>query len=227
MTRIGTWMAGACLLALAGCGGSDGGAGNEGAAGGAESTAVSGGTGNQAASGGAESMAGSDGASASGDASGGAGGGVRLQPGEWEMGFEMIDIQAPGMPAGAADMMKKRKTTVKSCISEADANKPGPDIFQPEKGSNCKAEGYSAKDGRIAGTMTCPGTGGTGGVTLVMDGEYGPTRFDVTTRTEMKGEGTAITTKTRSTGRRLGDCPAGVEDPDVLEDNLGKKRKAG
>ena len=225
MTRIGTWMAGACLLALAGCGGSDGGAGNQAAAGGAESPAASGGTGNQAASGGAEGTAVSD--RASDGASGGAGGGVRLQPGEWEMGFEMIDIEAPGMPAGAANMMKKGRTIVKSCISEADANKPGPDIFRPEKGSNCKAEGYSVKDGRIAGTMTCPGTGGTGGVTLVMDGEYGPTRFDVTTRTEMKGEGMAVTTKTRSTGRRLGDCPAGAEDPDILEDNLGKKRKAG
>ena len=221
MTRIGTWMAGACLLALAGCGGSEGGAGNQAAAGGAESPAASGGTGNQAAAVGVESAA------VSGGASGGAGGRVRLQPGEWEMGFEMIDIEAPGMPAGAADMIKKGRTTVKSCISEADANKPGPNIFQPEKGSNCKAKGTLVKDGRIAGTMTCPGTGGTGGVTLVMDGEYGPTRFDVTTRTEMKGEGTAMTTKTRSTGRRLGDCPAGAEDPDILEDNLGKKRKAG
>jgi hypothetical protein len=210
-------MAGACLLALSGCGGSDGGAGNQAAAGEAESTTASGAAGNQAASGNAESTA----------ASGGAGGGVRLQPGEWEMSFEMIGIEAPGMPAGTADMMKKGRTTVKSCISEADANKPGPNIFQPEKGSNCKAEGTLVKDGRIAGTMICPGTGGTGGVTLVVNGEYGPTRFDVTTRTEMKGEGTAMTTKTRSTGRRLGDCPAGAEDPDILEDNLGKKRKAG
>jgi hypothetical protein len=143
------------------------------------------------------------------------------------MGFEVIGIEAPGMPDGAAEMMRKGKTTVKSCISEADAKKPEPDIFQPGTGSNCKAEGYVVKDGRIAGTMTCPGTGGTGGMTLVMQGEYAPTSFDLTTRTEMKGQGIAMTTKTRSTGRRLGDCPAGAEDPDILEDNLGKKRKAG
>jgi hypothetical protein len=75
--------------------------------------------------------------------------------------------------------------------------------------------------------MTCPGTGGTGGVTLVMAGDYEPTRFDVTSRTEMKGEGMAMTTRTRSTGRRLGDCPAGAEDADILEDDVPKKRTGG
>lgn len=182
MSKIGALVAGVCLFALVGCGGPQGGEGNS-AAGGGEKSATS------------------------SDADGG---NMQLKPGQWEMSFEMTNVSAPGMPAGAADMMRTPKTTVKSCLSEAEASKPDADLFQGKKDDSCKAEGFAMKGGRVTGTMICKGTEGAGETKLTMEGQYGSTSFDVTSRTEVKGEGMAMTMESRSTGRRIGDCPAGA-----------------
>lgn len=199
MKRINTLIAAAGLLALAACGGGDTESGN----------AAGGGTAESAASG------------------GGGGEAVRLEPGQWEMSFEVTEVSAPGMPEGAADMMKTPRQTVKSCVSEEEANKPDADFFQPKQESNCKTEGFAMKDGRINGTVTCQGTGGQGATKVTMDGTYGGTAFDMTSRTEMKGEGMEMTMVMKSAGRRIGECPAGAEKEDMLEDNLGRKRVGG
>jgi hypothetical protein len=192
MTRIGTLLAGICLLVLAGCGGAEESGGNSTTAGNQTSTAAGG-----------ES--------------------VQLQPGQWEMSFEMTNVSAPGMPAGAADMMKTPKTTVQSCVSEAEASKPDAGFFGGKENGDCTSQGFSAQGGQISGTMTCKGTGGAGETRVTMEGDYSPTRFNMTSRTEIKGEGLAMTMESRSTGGRLGECP----DSAYQEDNLGKKRKAG
>ncbi len=152
---------------------------------------------------------------------------MQLQPGQWEMSFETTNVSAPGMPEGAADMMKTARQTVKVCVTKEQASKPDADFFQPGRGEgNCTREGFSMSEGRIQGTMTCTGTGASR-TKVVMDGQYSSTAFDMKSRTEMEGEGVAMTLEMRSGGRRIGECPAGAQDPDILEDNLGKKRVAG
>jgi hypothetical protein len=193
--NVGLALAGAAALAACG-GGESGGEGNAAA------------PANQAAA----QAARNGNAAPSGEAAA-AGGGeqMRLQPGEWEMSFETTDVAAPGMPEGTADMMKTAKQTVKVCVSEEQASKPDADLFQPSRGDgNCKRDGFSMTAGRIQGTMTCTGDGGSR-TRVTMDGQYSSTAFDLKSRTEMAGEGVAMTLEMRSAGRRLGECPAGAK----------------
>ena len=198
MTRLGTMLAGACLLALAGCGGSGadgGGAANE--------AAVPGGSGAAAA--------GVNGASAAG------GGAVRLQPGQWEMKVEVKNAGFPAMPAGAADVMKNITTTTETCLTEEDADRPN--VFSGNTDNSCKTENASAEGGRVNTTMTCGGDGG-GKVTIRTVGSFTPTSFETTSRSEIDAEGTKITTEARVVGRRIGEC-------DITEEFKGKTKNGG
>lgn len=164
--------------------------------------------------------------------------GVQLQPGEWEMTQHTLDISAPGMPAGAADMMKPGPVSVKTCITPEQAQKPGAELFSGETDSSCKQEGFKAAGGEVSGTVTCSGDGG-GKTVMKMDGDFSPTQFDIHMEMVVEAQGTQMTTKMRSTGKRIGDCPAGLapagapEDragqlaPQPVGDNLGKKRAGG
>lgn len=201
MTRLGILLGGACLLALAGCGGSETSEGNGSveAGAGAENTAAAG--------------AGTKLAAASGDAAAA----VRLQPGQWEMKVEVKNAGLPAMPAGAADVMKNITTTTETCLTEEDAGRP--DVFSGNTDGSCKSENVSAEGGRVDTTMTCGGENG-GKVTIRTQGSFTPTSFETTSRSEIGAEGTKMVTEARVVGRRIGECR-------ITEDNLGKGRKAG
>ncbi len=111
-----------------------------------------------------------------GDSAAGGGGsasasGVSLQPGEWEMKTEVVNVSAEGLPAGIADGMKAQaSSTTKTCMTAEEAKGPKGDIFAG-KGSNCKSEGFSWSGGRIKGKTTCTGQGGAGKTVMEMDGK--------------------------------------------------------
>jgi hypothetical protein len=179
--RISAMTAG--LLALAACGG-----GGESRNGGNEAAAVEG----------------------SGNAAGSESAGVQLQPGQWEMTQQTVNVSVPGMPAGAADMMKTGPITVKTCITEEQAQKPSADIFSGKTDPNCKQEGFSAEGGKVSGTVTCSG-GDTGTTVMKMDGKFGPTEYDIAMEMKTQAQGADMTMEVRSSGRRIGECPAGVK----------------
>ena len=134
--------------------------------------------------------------------------GVQLQPGQWEMTQHTLDISAPGMPAGAADMMKPGPVTISTCITPQQAQKPGADLFSGEADASCKQEGFKAAGGEVSGTMTCSGEG-SGTTVMKMDGEFSPTEFDIEMEMTTEAQGSQMTMEMRSSGRRIGDCPAG------------------
>lgn len=172
---------GAAVLALAACGQSGG------------DKAGEGGNGSTAAAGGSGSM----------------GSGVSLQPGEWEMKMEVIDVKAEGLPAGMNDAMKKSAgRTSKTCMTEEDAKGPKGDIFAGDKSGNCKSEGFKWADGRIQGKTTCPGQGGSGEIVMTMDGRYSPQSIDMTMKTETDTMGKPMTMAMRVSGKRVGECSA-------------------
>jgi hypothetical protein len=197
-------MCGACLLALAGCGGSDADydrdAGTNTEVAGAE-------TGTAAAAGGTENAA----AAAKGD------GGVWLQPGEWEMKVEVDTAGLPAMPAAVAASMKNIATTTTTCLTQEDADKPV--VFTGNTDQSCKSEGFTNEGGIVAGTLTCGGEGGAK-VTVKTEGRFTATSFDTTSRSEVGSEGAKMTTEARVVGRRLGEC-------DITEDFKGKARVGG
>lgn len=168
------------LVALAGCGGSDTNA--EGEPGGSDAT---------------------------GTASGLGGGAAQIQPGEWEVTMETLNIEAPNMPPEAAAMMKKtmgEATTTRQCITAEDA---AGDFAAPDQDADCTRQGFTLAGGRIQGSMTCTGEGGK--VTITMAGQHSGTSYDMTSKIASENEAGSMTIETRAKGRRIGECPAGSE----------------
>jgi hypothetical protein len=178
----------AAVLALAACGSGDK-AGES--AGNGSAPAASGGTSAPAASGGSSAS------------------GVTLQPGEWEMKMEVVDVKVAGLPPGLAESMKSQAGgTNKTCMTPEEAKGPKGDIFAGDKSGQCKSEGFRWAGGRIQGKTTCPGQGGTGQTVMTMDGTYTAQNIDMTMKSETELMGKPLTMEMRVTGRRVGECSA-------------------
>lgn len=149
---------------------------------------------------------------AAAEGGGGSASGVSLQPGEWEMKMEVVDVKADGLPAGMAEGMKKSaSSTSKTCMTPEEAKGPKGDIFAGDKSGNCKSEGFKWADGRIEGKTTCPGQGGTGQTVMTMNGSYSPQSIDMTMKTETDLMGKPMTMEMRVSGKRVGECSAGTK----------------
>ena len=140
------------------------------------------------------------------------GGGVSLQPGEWEMKTEVVNVVAEGLPPGMLDGMKKSAgATTRTCMTPEEAKGPKGDIFAGNQ-SNCKSEGFSWSGGKIKGKTTCAGQGGTGQTVMTMDGSYGAQNIDMTMKSETDLAGKAMTMEMRVSGRRVGECSAATKE---------------
>jgi hypothetical protein len=144
----------------------------------------------------------------SGSGGGLLGGGVSLQPGEWEMKTEVVNVTAEGLPPGMADSMKKTAgSTTRTCMTPEEAKGPKGDLFAGSQ-ANCKSEGFSWAGGKIKGKTTCTGQGGAGKTVMTMDGSYGAQNIDMTMKSETDLAGKAMTMEMRVSGRRVGECSA-------------------
>jgi hypothetical protein len=189
----------AAVLALAACGssgGDNGSAGNGETVAGATDSATGG-------SGAAPAAAGQSGPAASG---------VSLQPGEWEIKMEVLDVKVEGLPPGLGESMKSQAGgTNRTCMTPEDAKGPKGDIFTGDKTGNCKSEGFKWADGRINGKTVCPGQGGTGEMVMTMAGSYSPQSLDMTMETRTGMMGKPMTMKMRVSGHRVGECTAATK----------------
>ena len=138
--------------------------------------------------------------------------GVNLQPGEWEMKTEVVNVTAEGLPAGVADGMKAQAaSTTKTCMTPEEAKGPKGDIFAGNQ-SNCKSEGFSWAGGKIKGKTTCTGQGGAGQTVMEMDGSYSGQSIDMTMKSKTDLAGKAMTMEMRVSGRRVGECSAATKE---------------
>jgi Protein of unknown function (DUF3617) len=154
---------------------------------------------------------GNESSAAAGGGGSAAASGVNLQPGEWEMKTEVVNVAAEGLPAGIADGMKAQaSSTSKTCMTPEEAKGPKGDIFAG-KGSNCKSEGFSWSGGTIKGKTVCTGQGGAGTTEMVMDGKYSAQSIDMTMKSKTDLAGKAMTMEMRVSGRRIGECSAATK----------------
>ncbi|MEO7177423.1 MAG: DUF3617 domain-containing protein [Allosphingosinicella sp.] len=197
--RILTGMAAVgAVWALSACGSSEGGKAGEGGNGSAAATESGGGSASASATG-------SGGGSASAS-------GVSLQPGEWEMKTEVVNVNVEGLPEGVANGMKAQAGgTSRTCMSPEDAKGPKADVFAKNNPANCKSEGYSWSGGRIQGKTICTAEGGAGTTVMTMDGRYSPQSIDMTMKTETDIMGKAMKMEMRIAGRRIGECTAATK----------------
>ena len=141
------------------------------------------------------------------------GGGVSLQPGEWEMKTEVVNVVAEGLPPGMLDGMKKSAgSTTRTCMTPEEAKGPKGDLFAGDKSGNCKSEGFSWAGGKISGKTTCTGQGGVGKTVMTMDGTYAAQTMDMTMKSETDLGGKAMTMEMRVSGRRVGECTAATKE---------------
>ncbi|HEX8380295.1 MAG TPA: DUF3617 domain-containing protein [Allosphingosinicella sp.] len=190
---------GAAALALASCGSSEAGGGNESAGNGAAAAVGGGGGGGEAATP----------AKGSGGASGAA---VNLQPGEWEMKMEVVNVKVEGLPEGVAEAMRKETGKAsRTCMTPEEAKGPKGDLFTKDNPGNCKSEGFAWVNGRIQGKTVCQGEGGAGKTEMTMDGRYTPQSMDMTMKSDTDMMGKKMTMEMRMTGRRVGECTAATK----------------
>lgn len=141
--------------------------------------------------------------------SGGPGQRMKLDPGQWEITVE-TKMSGEGLPPEVASAMAASKSTTRTCITREEAEKPDGNILAGEQKNGCTAKDFSMENGRVRGTMSCPGQNGAGAMTMTMDGQYGGTSFDIRNKMEMSGTGASgMTIEAHSVGKRVGDCPAG------------------
>jgi hypothetical protein len=144
---------------------------------------------------------------------GGSASGVSLQPGEWEMKTEVVNVTAEGLPAGIAEGLKSQaSSTTRTCMTPEEAKGPKGDMFAQGNPANCKSEGFSWAGGRIQGKTTCTGQGGAGKTVMTMDGRYGAQNIDMTMKSETDLGGKAMNMEMRVSGRRVGECTAATKE---------------
>lgn len=139
---------------------------------------------------------------------------VTLEPGQWENTVEIVDLDIDGLPegvpAGAMDQMKGRTTTTKSCITPEQAQNPGAEFFAAQEKTNCEVKKFDMSGGAVSSEMSCKDMGGTPGeMTMAMDGQYGPSNYDMTMKMTGGAGGMTMNITAKSNGKRIGDCPAG------------------
>ena len=136
---------------------------------------------------------------------GGGGGAATMQPGQWEITTEVVRMSAPNMPQGV-NMPTPPPTTVRTCLTAQQAGAPsGGFLTGSGESAGCTSQGMTMANGRISGTVQCAQQGST--MRSTMDGQFSPTRFEVNQRVETAAEGMTVNIESRTSGRRVGDCP--------------------
>ncbi|HEY0012001.1 MAG TPA: DUF3617 family protein [Allosphingosinicella sp.] len=181
---------GAAALALAACGGANDKAAE---------------TGNRSAS----TAGGQANAGAGGAAAAGGGGGATMQPGQWEITTAVTGLEAPNLPAGMSANAMPPPSTTRVCLTAEQVAQPATGVASGGLTSQagCRTESNNASGGRIESVVQCEAPGG-GRVRVATTGQAGATSVAFDQRTEVSAQGTNMTTRTRVTGRRIGDCPA-------------------
>jgi hypothetical protein len=156
--------------------------------------------------GGEEKAAGGDTAAADGPAAAGGGGAmVTMQPGQWEITTEVVRMSAPDLPQGAS-VPNPPPTTIRTCLTPEQAAAPtGGFLTGSGENSGCTASNLSMTGGRVQGTVQCEQPGTTMRSTL--DGTFTPTSMEMNQRVETTAQGMTMEIESRTTGRRVGDCP--------------------
>ncbi len=134
---------------------------------------------------------------------------LAMQPGRWRMTFDFTEIDVPRL--GNEEKASIRAELAKgasglSCLSAAEAAKPGPDFFGGEGAEDCNYQSFDIAGNRVKMALVC-GMGNIGKAQMKLDGTVGDTDFsfdtDLDVRVPMAGK---IALKGTLTGKHEGAC---------------------
>lgn len=149
-----------------------------------------------------------NGAAAAG--SGGDGGGaasIALQPGQWETTVEVTRLSVSNMPQGITPPTPP-PTTASYCLTAEQAARPSAGFLTGGgEAGGCSYENFSMANGQLSGAVTCNVAGTSSRSTF--SGQFTPTSYEMTTQVEATAAGMTTESETRTTARRVGECPSG------------------
>lgn len=137
----------------------------------------------------------------------GGGSAATMRAGQWEMTTQVVSMNIPNMPQGMSPPTPP-PTTVRSCLTQEQVAQPNAD-FLTGSGDNggCRSENMSMTGGRIQGAVVCNAQGAEMRATL--NGTFAAESYDLTQQVQTSGQGQSMQMEVRTSGRRVGDCPAG------------------
>lgn len=126
---------------------------------------------------------------------------VKVEPGQWQSTTTILSVD--GLAPSEAGQMVGKKTEISNCITPEQAVRPSANFLAAQQKSDCTYESFKIEAERLSGRMTCSGGAIPGRMVTAMTGKYGPTAYDVTMDMQSAG---ALRIKTRTSGRRVGEC---------------------
>ena len=131
-----------------------------------------------------------------------------ISPGKWESTVTIEDVKLPGLPAGAAEQMKKmvaQNQVTTSCLTPEEAKKPGPGFF----GGNdkCRYDHFTMGSGKIDAEMHCTQNDVT--QVMQMTGTYSPDAYTMQMTSSSRGGPSAaanMSMRMKVDARRVGEC---------------------
>jgi hypothetical protein len=139
---------------------------------------------------------------------------AKIQPGQWEMTVEMVKMDTAGGPSGMPTMPKMPPSTIKTCITQEQVDKPQ-GLFGGDKGmdqfkKNCTYDKFDMSGGHVSAHMHCD-LGKDAKVTADTTGTFSSTEITSESTSTVSGmlPGMTQTTTMKMTGHRTGECQPG------------------
>jgi hypothetical protein len=136
-----------------------------------------------------------------------------VNPGKWQQTVTLLEIEAPGMPAEARQMMQKAMDQAQQhevCLTPEQAKGPKEDFFAGAD-KNCRYEHFKWGDGKIDLKLNCKHPNAT--QTMVMTGDYQPNAYTMVMTMTNEGGGPQgqMTMKMKVDAKRVGACDRTAE----------------
>ena len=136
-----------------------------------------------------------------------------INPGKWQQTVTLVDIDAPGMPPEAKQMMQKAMGEAQVhevCLTPEQAKSPKEDFFSGAD-KNCRYEHFNWGDGKIDLKLNCKHPNAT--QTMVLVGDYQPDNYTMTMTATNVGGGPSdqMVMTMKVDAQRTGECTKGAE----------------
>ena len=131
-----------------------------------------------------------------------------ITPGKWHQTVKLVEIDAPGMPPEAREMMQKAMGEMQEaehCLTAEQAKRPPADFFA-KADQNCRYDHFKWGDGKIDAKLNCSLSQGS--MTMVQTGEYRPGGYSMAVSQTIAAAGSdqKMVMKMTVDARRVGDC---------------------
>lgn len=131
-----------------------------------------------------------------------------VNPGKWQQTVTLLEVDAPGMPPEAKQMMQKAMDQAQVhdvCLTPEQAKSPKEDFFTGAD-QNCRYDHFNWGDGKIDLKLNCKHPQAT--QTMAMVGSYSPEAYTMTMTATNVGGGPAgeMVMKMKVDARRIGAC---------------------